>query len=136
MAESKKVARSETTVQPTAGEQPVRRATDYLLPPVDVFEDETGIIVYADLPGVAGERLNLQVDQNTLLIEGEVDVDLPEGIQPLYAEVRTRGFRRSFALSSELDPDRVEANLKDGVLRLRLPRKTPYQPRKIQVQAG
>ena len=134
MNETQEVTRSQAQEAQQTGEQPQRRPGEYRVPPVDVFEDESGITLSADMPGVSGERLNLQVDRNTLLIEGEVALDLPEGIEALYAEIRTTGYRRSFALSSELDTDKIQANLKDGVLTLKLPKKEKYQPRKIQVQ--
>lgn len=105
-------------------------------PPVDVYEDRSGITLYADLPGVSSERLNLKVDKDTLLIEGDAAFDIPEGMQALYADVRATRYRRSFALSSELDTAAIDANLKDGVLKVRLPKKEAYQPRKIDIQTG
>lgn len=136
MNETQEVTRSQAREAQQTGQQAQRRPTEYRVPPVDVFEDESSITLTADMPGVSGERLNLQVDKNTLLIEGEVALDLPQDIEALYAEVRTTGYRRSFALSSELDTDKIQANLKDGVLTLKLPKKEKYQPRKIQVQTG
>jgi HSP20 family molecular chaperone IbpA len=120
-----------------AADQPaVRQSTEFLIPTVDVFEDDTGITLIADLPGVSGERLNIRVDRDTLVFEGEAALDMPKDMQALYAEIRNPRYRRSFALSSELDTQAIEANLKDGVLTLRLPKKAIYQPRKIQVQTA
>lgn len=121
--------------QSQAGEG-ARRASDYRLPAVDVYENTNGITLRADLPGVSQERLHLQVDKDTLLIEGDAELDIPGGVKALYAEFRTPHYRRSFTLSSELDTEAIEANLKDGVLTLHLPKKAPYQPRKIQVQTS
>jgi HSP20 family molecular chaperone IbpA len=127
----------------TQGREPVKRAgseaaraVDYVRPRVDVHEDANGITLFADLPGVSSDRLTLQVDKDTLLIEGEAVIDFPEGMRALYAETRHPHYRRSFALSSELDADAIQANLKDGVLTLRLPKKPTHQPRKIQVQSA
>jgi HSP20 family molecular chaperone IbpA len=106
-----------------------------LLPAVDIHEDPSGITLHADMPGVNRERLNVQVDADSLLIEGDVELAMPKSMQALYADVRATRFRRSFTLSSELDTEAVEANLKDGVLTLRLPKKVAHQPRKIQVQS-
>jgi HSP20 family molecular chaperone IbpA len=117
-------------------QNPEGRASDYVLPQVDVYENTSGITLMADLPGVSGDRLNLQVDKDTLLIEAEASLDIPEGVKALYAEFRHPRYRRSFALSSELDAEAVEANLRDGVLTLHLPKKAPYQPRKIEVQTS
>jgi len=110
--------------------------TRAVLPRVDVFEDDAGITLLADLPGVPRERLDVKVEGDTLLLEGAVLPAMPEGLEPIYAEVRVPRFRRSFTLSRELDGQRVEANLKDGVLTLRIPKAQHAQPRRITVQAG
>jgi HSP20 family molecular chaperone IbpA len=110
--------------------------TRAVMPRVDVFEDESGITLLADLPGVPRDRLELKVEGDTLLVEGTVQPHTPEGLEPVYAEVRVPRFRRSFTLSRELDTQRVDANLKDGVLTLRIPKAEHAQPRRIAVQAG
>jgi HSP20 family molecular chaperone IbpA len=135
---SSNITQTETTkdLGQQSGSQSARQPTDFLLPAVDVFEDETGILLTADLPGVSSEGLTVRVDKNTLLIEGEAALEMPEGMQAVYAEVRNPRYRRSFTLSSELDSEACQANLKDGVLSLRLPKKEKYQPRKIQVQTS
>ena len=107
-----------------------------MLPRVDVYEDASGITLLADLPGVPRDKLELKVEGETLLIEGTVQPMTPEGLEPVYAEVRVPRFRRSFTLSRELDTQRVDANLKDGVLTLRIPKAEHAQPRRISVQAG
>ncbi len=110
--------------------------TRSVLPRVDVFEDERGITLLADLPGVPRDMLELKVEGDTLHVEGTVQPATPEGLEAVYAEVRVPRFRRSFTLSRELDAQRVEANLKDGVLTLRIPKQEHAQPRRIAVQAG
>lgn len=107
-----------------------------LRPRVEVFEDAEGITLVADLPGVSSERLNVQVDKDTLLIEGNADIAMPEGMQALHAEVRSKLYRRSFALSSELDPDAIAAKLKDGVLTLHIPKRAEVRPRKVAVRVA
>jgi len=107
-----------------------------LVPRVDVFEDDAGITLLADLPGVPREQLELKVDGDTLSIEGSLGQFAPEGLEPVYAEVRVGRYRRAFTLSRELDPARIEANLKDGVLNLRIPKQAHAQPRRIEVQVG
>ena len=110
--------------------------TRAVLPRVDVFEDESGITLLADLPGVPRDRLELKVEGDTLLVEGTVQPLTPDGLEAVYAEVRVPRFRRSFTLSRELDSQRIDANLKDGVLTLRIPKAEHAQPRRIDVQAG
>lgn len=110
--------------------------TRALLPRVDVFEDERGITLLADLPGVPREQLDIKVDGETLTIEGAVATATPAGLQPGYVELRVPRYRRSFTLSRELDSANIEANLKDGVLNLRIPKQAHAQPRRVNVQIG
>lgn len=110
--------------------------TRAVLPPVDVFEDDKGITLLADLPGVPRDRLELKLEGDSLTIEGGVQPSTPDGLEALYAEVRVPRFRRSFTLSRELDTGRIDASLKDGVLTLRIPKQAHAQPRRIPVSAG
>ena len=107
-----------------------------LLPPVDVIEDATGITLYADLPGVPKERLNVRVEGETLLLDAELAVSVPQDMQASHAEVQRKRYRRAFTLSHELDPDKVSAELSQGVLRLRIPKAEHAQPRRIAVQVA
>ena len=110
--------------------------TRFVVPRVDVLEDETGITLLADLPGVPREHLELKVEGDTLLVEGVVATPMPQELKSVYAEVRVPRYRRSFTLSRELDAGRIEANLKDGVLNLRIPKQEHARPRRIDVRAG
>lgn len=107
-----------------------------VLPAVDVYEDETGITLLADMPGVPRDQLELKVEGDALSIEGVVRALTPEGLEAVYAEVRVPRYRRTFTLSRELDAARIDASLKDGVLTLRIPKQAFAQPRRIEVQAG
>jgi HSP20 family protein len=107
-----------------------------LIPPVDVIEDATGITLRADLPGVAKDKLTLHVEADTLTIEGEVGFAMPEGMEASYAEVGVPRFRRVFTLSKELDTSKVSAELKHGVLNLRIPKAEHAQPRRIDIRVG
>ena len=105
-----------------------------LLPPVDVIEDSSGINLYADLPGVPKEKLRLHVEADTLTIEGEIDLEMPGGIEASHAEVSLPRYRRVFTLSKELDASKVGAEFKNGVLKLSIPKAEHAQPRKIEVK--
>jgi HSP20 family molecular chaperone IbpA len=70
------------------------------------------------------------------MIEGEAVIDLPAGTEALYADLQATKYRRSFLLSGELETDRIEANLKNGLLTLRIPKRAEYKPRKIEVRTG
>ena len=130
MSDNKQVARTNAG---TGAEQEPQRA---VLPAVDVIEDAGGITLLADMPGVPKEQLELKVEGDALLIEGGVQQLTPEGLEAVYAEVRVPRYRRSFTLSRELDTARIEANLKDGVLTLRIPKQAHAQPRRIPVSAA
>lgn len=108
----------------------------HLLPPVDIVEDAQGITLYADMPGVPRDLLALQVDGDQLRIEGELRLDLPEGLNPSHAEVGLQHYRRQFTLSKELDAAQISAELSDGVLRVRIPKAAHLQPRRVEVQIG
>jgi HSP20 family molecular chaperone IbpA len=118
------------------GSAPARRDEPALLPPVDVVEDATGITLYADLPGVPRDRLNLRVEGDQLSIEADAVLAVPQGMEPTHAEVGLSRYRRAFTLSKELDPEKVSAELVQGVLRVRIPKAEHAQPRRITVKVG
>ena len=107
-----------------------------VLPAVDIFEDAAAITLLADMPGVPKEQLELKIEGDVLLIEGGVQQPTPGGLEALFAEVRVPRYRRSFTLSRELDTARIDANLKDGVLTLRIPKQAHAQPRRIAVTSN
>ena len=128
-AETSPQARPERPTRP-AQEEPA------LLPPVDVFEDASGITLYADMPGVTKDKLDLHVDGDTLAIEGSLGLELPEGMEASHAEVGLACYRRVFTLSKDLDASRISAELKQGVLTLRIPKADHAQPRRIEVKVS
>ena len=111
-------------------------AQPHLVPPVDVFEDEASITLLADLPGVTRERLTIRVDGDNLVLEAEGSPSGPENLELVYGEVQYLRYRRQFTLSRELDASRIEAQLRDGVLRLTIPKAEEAKPRRIQVNVG
>ena len=127
--------------QPGRDPAPARKDADgepmrALTPRVDVSEDDTGITLLADLPGVSREQLELRVEGDTLLVEGKVEALTPGNLEAVYAELRLPRYRRSFTLSRELDASHIQAQLKDGVLKLRIPKQAHAQPRRIEVASG
>jgi HSP20 family molecular chaperone IbpA len=107
-----------------------------LMPPVDVIEDSSGITLYADLPGVSKDSLELNVESDTLTIEGAVRVATPEGMDAHYAEVSVPRYRRVFTLSKELDTTKIAAELNQGVLKLRIPKAEHAQPRRVEIKVA
>lgn len=107
-----------------------------LLPPVDIFEDESGFTLIADMPGVAKEQLVVRVTGDNLLIEGAATVPATGNMELVYGEIQSPQYRRSFTLSRELDPGKIEAKLANGVLNLRIPKAEEARPRRIDVSVG
>jgi HSP20 family molecular chaperone IbpA len=108
----------------------------HVVPPVDVFENDNAITLLADLPGVTREQLQVRVDGDTLVLEATAAVQGPQDMQLVYGEAQCPTYRRQFTLSRELDTGRVEAQLRDGVLKLTIPKAEEAKPRRIQVQVG
>jgi HSP20 family protein len=108
----------------------------YARPPVDIAENETGFTLFADLPGVSKQDLTVRVDGETLVIEGVLSAPTPQKMDLIYGEAQFSAYRRQFTLSRELDASKIEANLKDGVLKLTIPKTEQAKPRRINVAVG
>jgi HSP20 family molecular chaperone IbpA len=107
-----------------------------LLPPVDVIEDADGITLYADLPGVPRERLSVRVEGESLVIEGEIALEMPKQLEATHVEVSLPRYRRVFTLSKELDPDRLSAELKHGVLKLHIHKAEQAKPKRVEIRVA
>jgi len=118
------------------GQAQPREPDIVLRPSADVFEDAHGISLLLDMPGVAKDRLNVKADRNGLVVEGDAEINIAEGMEALYAEVRSTRYRRSFSLTGELDADAIDAKLKDGVLTIRIPKRAELRPRRIEVRSA
>ena len=127
---------SSSDVRTQGKAQPQERQQPHVVPPVDVFETESAITLLADLPGVPRENLQVRVDGDNLLLEATAAISGPENLQLVYGEAQWPTYRRQFTLSRELDTARIEAQLRDGVLRLTIPKAEEARPRRIQVNVG
>jgi HSP20 family protein len=105
------------------------------VPRADIYETNDGITVVADMPGVDENSVDITLEQNVLTINGYVAPVEPEGYRLAYAEYRVGDYQRRFTISDQIDRDKIEAMMKDGVLRLHLPKVEPTA-RKIAVKAG
>jgi HSP20 family protein len=132
MADTQELA----TRQADSLQREARRPEVVLRPATDIFEDDDGITLQMDVPGASKDRLTLQVNRDRLDVEAEMRIDMPEGMEAVYADVRSTRYERTFALSSELDTGNIDANLKDGVLTLRIAKRQEVRPRKIEVRAA
>lgn len=112
------------------------KATPFLRPSVDVIEDAASITLLADMPGVPRDKLSIEMESDSLTIQGEVALDLPQDMQSNLAEVSVPHYRRVFTLSKELDVEKASAELNNGVLKLHIPKAQHAQPRKIPVNTA
>lgn len=119
-----------------APQAPAEREVETLLPPVDIFEDGNALHLIADMPGVTRESLHIEVDNDVLSLEGEVRLEMPEGLTAIYAEVRAQRYARRFTLSHEIDAEAIQAHIDNGVVELVLPRKETHRRRRIEVKAA
>lgn len=124
-------AREEST--PSRREE-TREEERYITPPVDIFETKEGLTVVADLPGVDRSKLDVRVADGLLTIQGRTGHISPGAL--VDAEYRLLNFYRQFELPEEIDADKIGAELKHGVLTLRLPKKEKAKPRRIDVSVA
>ena len=106
------------------------------VPAVDIFESEAAITLLADIPGVSSENVSIDLHENQLTLSGEVEPLISEKEGYLLQEFETGTFHRQFTLSDRIDQKAITATVKDGVLRLVLPKAEKAKPRKIEVKAG
>ncbi|WP_354678290.1 Hsp20/alpha crystallin family protein [Cupriavidus plantarum] len=107
-----------------------------LAPAVDIVEDASGVTLWADLPGVSRDNLQVSFNDGTLHIDAEAAVPTPSGLRVQHVEVRHPHFARAFSLGPDLDATQIGAQLQDGVLKLSIPRREEARPRRIEVSAG
>jgi len=105
-------------------------------PDVDILERSDAFVVYADLPGVDDQSIDVRLEKGTLSLDARLAV-LPEpNWSPLHTEYRYGSYHREFRISEGIDASGVSASMRNGVLELTLPKSEERQPRSIPVQAG
>ena len=116
---------------------PEARRAPTFAPAVDIFETKDAIVLKAELPGVKPEEVNVNVENNVLTVSGERKLEARDEREGYHRVERTYGtFTRSFAVPNNVAADAVEAELTEGVLTVRLPKKAEAQPKKVTVRAG
>ncbi len=106
------------------------------LPAVDIFETPEALTLVADMPGVPKEKIKVDIRDNHLIISGELAPPMGEKETLLAQEFYTGDFYREFHLGAIIDQAKIEASMKDGVLRLTLPKQEKAKPKKIEVKVG
>ncbi len=105
-------------------------------PDVDITERKDETVLIADLPGVDDQSLDITLEKNVITIRGRVQPDTPAAYRLAYAEYEVGDYERAFTLSDEVDKDRIQATIKNGVLKLVLPKAPAAKARKISVTAA
>ncbi|HEX2334839.1 MAG TPA: Hsp20/alpha crystallin family protein [Hyphomicrobiaceae bacterium] len=103
------------------------------VPATDIFETEGALTIVMEMPGTDKNDLDISVEDGVLHVEGRVNFDKYQGLQPLYTEYNIGHYRRSFSLSNNIDQNKISAEMKDGVLTLALPKAEEAKPRRIAV---
>jgi HSP20 family protein len=109
------------------------RSRRSFIPKADIYETEKEIIVLADIPGANEKTVDVTLEKNVLSINAYIEPAIPSGFDIAYAEYEEGDYQRSFRLSDEIDRDKIEATVSDGVLRLRLPKLQEVATKKIAV---
>lgn len=119
----------------TDGSREITRASErFATPPVDIYETDNALVLMADMPGVTKENLDVRVDQNTLTIQGKAQ-HLVQG-DPVYREIELTGFFRQFEIGDDIATDKINAELKYGVLALNLPKAEKAKQKRIEVKVS
>ena len=111
------------------------RGVPYFSPAVDIYETEGELTLVADMPGVDGSGVEIDLKDNVLTLHGHAAQTKPEGMTPVYREYREGGYYRQFILSEIVDQEKISAQMSAGVLRVSLPKVSKAKPRKIQVRS-
>jgi HSP20 family protein len=128
-----------TTDQRPPAETGTREPTSsrpVFVPPSDIYETRDNIVVLAEMPGVAPDGVDITLERRVLTIRGRGAGNEPAGYQRVYNEYADGDYERVFTLSENIDRDRIEATLKDGVLHLVLPKAETAKPRRIELKTS
>lgn len=131
---------AETTIQKQEAQElegvERTRTRRVYIPRVDIFETGEAVVLLADMPGVSEEDVDVTLEKNVLTITGYVQASEREGYSLAYSEYSEGDYERTFVLSDEVDRSRIEATMKDGVLKLLLPKSEALKTRKIEVHSA
>jgi HSP20 family molecular chaperone IbpA len=126
--------REKTDLQTPVAEQ--TRPGPVFTPLVDIYETEQALTLLADLPGVESKDLRIDLREGVLTLAATPELPKPGAEEELLREYQPGGYYRQFTVSDAIDQKKIEATLKDGVLKLHLPKVEAVKPRQIQVKAG
>ena len=132
LPEQEIVTKEKQQVEGTEKTRPGR----YFVPDVDIWEDEQGLRLWADMPGVTEKDVDVVLKDNVLTITGNVDAEIYNQLSPVYTEYNVGNYYRQFALNEHIDDRRIQARMRNGVLEVELPKREEAKPRKIEVRSA
>jgi len=135
---TEELRKTDTQKQEIVEENQVERTreTRLFVPRVDIYESKDDINLIADIPGADQDSIEITLEKNILTIEARVGTEKPVDFSLTYAEYGIGDFKRKFTLSNEIDKDRINAVVKDGVLSLKMPKAGPAKAQKIEVKSA
>ena len=135
MACEKKTVNTDIHKAPHEAVPATREQSPVTAPPVDIYETAEGLMVLADLPGVAINDVDISVEEDQLIIRGQSST-APGAADSQHREFRLADFHRQFELGKEVDQEKISAEAMDGVLTISLPRAEKVKPKKIEVKVA
>jgi HSP20 family protein len=120
---------------PQSPEPSVEMTRETYTPPIDIHESPEGLILEADIPGATEQGLHVQLEDNVLKLYARVEQQVPQEAPLIHEEYRLGDYHRSFILSDEVDRERITAELKNGVLRVLLPKADRARTRRIEIKS-
>ncbi len=112
------------------------RANKVFIPATDILETKDDIILNAEMPGADAGSIDVKLENDVLTIQAHVEPKLPDDMTSLYREYSVGDYNRSFTLNEHIDREKIQAEYKNGVLTLRLPKAEPAKPKQIKVKTG
>jgi len=132
--EAQEVKTTPVKAQATRPDVESTRGVTFVSPEVDIYETDNELVLVADVPGVPADGLELKLEDNVLEITAHRRSAATA--EPSYAEFKPVSYYRAFQVSDEIDTERIDASLHDGVLRVTLPKAPRAKPRTIAIKAG
>jgi HSP20 family molecular chaperone IbpA len=119
----------------TAATERIRKVKTFL-PRVDIYETRDALFLIADMPGVDEKTVDVELEKNILTISGRVENGIVKDYSLVFSEYEVGDYERTFTLSDEIDKDKIKASVKQGVVRLELPKAEKVKLKKIKINAA
>ena len=123
-----------TAIEKNNDKTPAAKSTHFVAPRVDIHELGDALVIAAEVPGVARDGVDIQIDGGTLVVTA-TRTDVSYG-KPLFSARTPTAYKRSFQLPDTVDPDKIEAKLDRGVLEVTLPKRESLKPKRIEVRGS